>query len=235
MIRIMLWEMRWRIAFLIVPAVVLFYVEHGFRPIEQLELDVFGFSPLDVGAALGYFASFAMIILLGGAISRDRREGYTRIFFSHPTSPLSYYALRWILAYAIAIAGAFLLLFFGQLVAWNGIRGGWAGMLLPLLTALIYGGLIAFFSTLLPRGDALVAILFFSPTVVSEVLFPLNRLAAPVRDMILLILPPNEALNQVYDGLRIGPAQWGAAVFAAGYGVLFLVMAGLILRMREWP
>jgi hypothetical protein len=235
MILILLYDMRWRIALLLVPAVILFLIDHSFRPIEQLELEPTGFSPLDVSAALGYFAAFSMMILLSGTVSPDRREGYTRLFFSHPTSPLAFYGLRWGLAYAISVSGAFLLLLVGQLLSWGGIRGGWLGLVLPMLTALIYGGLIAFFSVLLPRGETLLVIILFLPTVITEVLQPLNRLIAPVRDAILLLLPPNGALAQVYVNMRYEEPWGGAAVFAAAYGLIFLTAAAIALRLREWP
>jgi hypothetical protein len=39
----------------------------------------------------------------------------------------------------------------------------------------------------------------------------------------------------VYQGLISGQAAWGAAAFGVGYGLFWLLAAGLLLRLREWP
>src|SRR5690606_29479662 len=134
--------------------------------------------------------------------STDRREGYTRLFFSHPTSPLQYYGVRWGVAYLIAVGTSVLFLVFGQLIAWGEVRGGWSGLILPMLTALIYGGLIAFFSVVLPRGDAWVGFILFLPTFFPQILqLGLANASTFVRQVVLLIIPPQGALQQLWEGL----------------------------------
>ena len=66
--------------------------------------------------------------------------GYTRLYFANPTSPLAYYGLRVGVAYAVAMIGSVLFLSLGQVIAWGLTPRGWAGLLLPLLTGLVYGG-----------------------------------------------------------------------------------------------
>jgi hypothetical protein len=61
---------------------------------------------------------------------------------------------------------------------------------------------------------------------------PLPRL---LNDAVSILLPPQLALSDVYDGLLRGEIVWGASAFAAGYGVFWLLMAGLLLRLRDWP
>jgi hypothetical protein len=236
MIRILLRDLRWRLVLLIGVALVLYALEPGFHQHDGFSTDAVALGPLGVSATLSYFAAISMIVLLGGFLSGDRREGYTRLFFAHPTSPLGYYGLRWGTAYALALSGAVLFLVVGQLVAWGGIFGGWRGLLLPLISAAIYGGLMAFLSVVLPRGDAWVAFLLLLPTFIPQLLTGLvTPLPAFLRPVVYALLPPQGALTQIWEGILLGIPAWGAIVFACLYGATFLIAAVLILRVREWP
>jgi hypothetical protein len=233
-IEVMLRDLRGRLALVLLLCVILYFLEPGFHdhgPVDPELASEMG--PLGVSATLAYLAGLAMIVLLAGFVSTDRREGYGAILFSHPTSPLAYYGLRWGLAVALALVAALVFLLLGQMVAWGEVRGGGAGMLLPLLTALIYGGLMAFFSTVLRRGDAWVVFLLFLPTFFPQLLALLEgALPAGVHALLLFLLPPQGALQEVYRGLLLGDVVWPAAVFAAGYGIVWLALAVAVLRMR---
>jgi hypothetical protein len=236
MISVLLYDLRWRIAVLLLVALVLFALEPGFHQHDDFDVEAVSLGPLGVSATLAYFAGIAMIVLLAGFISGDRREGYTRLFFSFPVSPLAFYGLRWGIAYGIAVGGAATFLVLGQLIAWGEFRGGGAGMVLPLLSALIYGGLMAFFSALLPRGDAWVTFLLFLPTFFPQVLtLGLAGAGPTLRQAVLLLLPPQGALQEVWEGLLLDSFGWAGLAFAAVYGALFLVAGALVLRAREWP
>lgn len=236
MIAVMLADLRWRIAALLPLAVVLYALEPGFHQHEEFDPTAVALGPLGVSATLSYLAGLSMIILLGGFISADRRAGYSRLLFAHPTSPLAYYGVRWTLAYLISLGSALIFLLVGQAIAWGEIRGGWPGLVLPALSALVYGGLVTFFSVILRRGDAWLAFLFFLPTFVPELLtLALGRADPLVRQAILLLLPPQNALQEVWNGLLFENFAWGPAAFAAGYGALFLVTAAALLKLLEWP
>jgi len=236
MIPILLRDLRWRVALLFLVAILLFALEPGFHQHDGFDTDALALGPLGVSATLSYFAGISMIVLLAGFVSSDRREGYTRIYFSHPTSPLAFYGLRWCLAYLISVAGAAAFLIVGQVIAWGEILGGWSGMVLPLLSALIYGGLIAFFSILLPRGDAWIVFLLFLPTFFPQILTLGLATAGPwTRQAVLLLVPPQGAMQEVWEGLLLNSFAWGGAAYAAAYGVIFLIAAALILTLREWP
>jgi hypothetical protein len=235
-IAVILGDLRWRIVMLVPLAIVLFALEPGFHQHEEFDPTAIALGPLGVSATLAYLAGLSMIILLGGFISADRREGYTRLLFAHPTSPVAYYGLRWGIAYALSFGAALLFLVFGQLIAWGEVRGGWSGLVLPAISALVYGGLVSFFSVLLRRGDTWLAFLFFLPTFVPEILSLGLGTAHPlVRQSILLLLPPQSALQEVWNGLLFENFAWDAAAFAAGYGALFLLTAGALLSLLEWP
>lgn len=237
MIPILLRDLRWRILGLAVVAWLLYLLEPGFHqhdapaPEEAVALGAVG-----VSATLSYFAGISMIVLLAGFISNDRREGYTRIFFSHPTRPLALYALRWIVALAVTLIGVTAFLVIGQMIAWGEVRGGWSGLLLALVSAVIYGGLMAFLSAALPRGDAVVAFVLFLPTFVPQLLaLALVPLPSAVRQVILLLLPPQGALQSIWQGLLQGSVAWVALAFAAGYGVLWILASIAALRARDLP
>lgn len=207
---------------------------HGGGVPEELFLDL---GALGLGATLANYAGLSMLVLLGGFVSTDRRRGYYRLYFSHPTRPAAFYGLRWLLGLAVAMLAAALFLVLAQAVAWGGFEGGWRGLYLALLSALAYGGMIAFLSVLLPRGDAWVALLLFVFNYfwLQAVALGAQPLPPLLNGVVPLLLPPQLALSDVYDGLLRGEVAWGASAFAAGYGAFWLGLAGLLLRQRDWP
>jgi hypothetical protein len=236
-IAVILRDLRWRLLLLLLAAVLFYAYEPGFHQHDGFSEEAAALGPLGISATLSHFAAIAMMTLLAGFISVDRREGYTRIHLSNPMSPLAYFGLRWVIAFAIAVASATLFLVIGQIVAWGAFLGGWQGMVLPVLSALVYGGLMAFFSTVLPRGDAgTVFLLLLLPIFFPQILdMALGSLTEPARLVAAAILPPQNALAELWEGLLLGSFSWGAAAFAAAYGAIFLVAAAIILRLREWP
>jgi hypothetical protein len=236
-IPILLYDLRWRLLVLVGVSWLLYLGEPGFHQHGALPSDeAIALGPVGVSATLSYFAGLAMIVLLAGFVSNDRREGYSRIFLSHPTRPLAFYGLQWVLALAIALLGAAAFLVLGQMVAWGEVRGGWSGLLLALVSAIVYGGLMAFLSSALPRGDTLVALLLFLPTFVPQLLgFGLASLPPAVRQAVLLLMPPHGALQVIWQGLLQNTLAWGAIAFGVGYGVVWLLAGVALLRLRDWP
>jgi hypothetical protein len=235
LISIMLRDMRWRILIVALLSVLLYFLEPAFHQHGPTEP---GFDaelgPLGVSAALAYLAGLSMIVLLTGFIASDVREGYSAIQFSHPTSPLAYYGLRWLLALTVTLGATVIFLLLGQVIAWGEVRGGGAGILLGLLAALVYGGLMAFFSTLLRSGDGWVVFILFLPTPVPQILTWIEALLPEsLYQIVLFLLPPQNALQEVYRGLLLGDIAWPAVAFAGGYGMFWLVLAALLLRTRE--
>jgi hypothetical protein len=235
LIAIMLRDMRWRILIVALLSVLLYFLEPAFHQHGPTEpgLDA-ELGPLGVSAALAYLAGLSMIVLLTGFVASDVSEGYSAIHFSHPTSPLAYYGLRWLLALTVTLGATVLFLLLGQVIAWGEVRGGGAGILLGLLAALVYGGLMAFFSTLLRSGDGWVVFILFLPTPVPQILTWIEALLPEfLYQIVLFFLPPQNALQEVYRGLLLGDIAWPAVAFAGGYGMFWLVLAALLLRTRE--
>ncbi len=238
MISILLRDLAPRLLLVALAALAFYALEPGFHQHEIQEgetLPVLG--PLGISATLANLAGLAMVILLAGFVSTDRRRGFYRIFFSHPTHPLTFYALRWLVALGVTMLATTLFLFLGQVAAWGEYRGGASGLLLALLSALVYGGLMAFLSAALPRGDAWVAVIVYLLTFFWLQVLALGAqpFAAPVRQALSFVLPPQTALQDVYEGLLAGQLAAGAAAFIVGYGLFWLLLAGLLLRLREWP
>lgn len=236
MIPILLRDLRWRLALLVVVCLLFYFLEPAFHQHEEVAVDpevAQELGPVGVSATLAYLAGLSMIVLLAGFVSTDRREGYARMYFSHPTSPLAYYALRWGLALAVALGTALVFLLVGQTFAWGEFRGGGSGMLLALLAALVYGGLMAFLSVALPRGDAWIAFLLFLPTFLPPGVVE-SAIPAGLYRPLLFVLPPQTALQDVYQGLLLNDLAWGSVVFVLGYAAVWLVAATLVLRLREW-
>lgn len=234
MIPILLRDIRGRILFLIAALALLVWQEwetHQHAVATTVEL-----GPLGLSAPMSYLAGFAVIVLLAGFISTDRREGFTRLYFSHPTSPLAFYALRWGLSLAVAMAFSLVFLFVFQLIAWGEFRGGGSGIALALANALIYGGLMAFLSAALPRGDAPIALFLFFSTLFPQPLNALLGIVGPgLRQLALFVLPPhNTSLQQLYLSILDGGLSWGALLFCAGYGLVWVTFAGIVLSVKEW-
>jgi len=235
MIPILLRDLRGRL--LLVGLVFLGLLWWELEARSHAALDPMEFGPESTAAPMAYLASLTMIVLLAGFVSTDRREGYTRIFFSHPTSPFAYYGLRWALALLIAMGASLLFLVVLQGFAWGELRGGWSALLLPFLTAWIFGGLMAFLSAALPRGDVWVAVALFLPTLLAPYFtYALGLLPPVARQAILFLVPPQTtALQMVYEGILLAQVPWGAVAYAVGYGTVWLVLGVLVVRLREWP
>ncbi len=238
MIAVFLRDMRWRLVFLAVIGLLFYFLEpafhqHGTLTDPQLAASL---SPVGISASLAYLAGLAMIVLLSGFVSSDRREGYTRIFFAQPTSPLAFYGVRWLLALALALGTSTVFLLLGQMVAWGAVRGGGSGLLLALLAALVYGSLMAFFSAALPRGDAWVVFLLFVPTFFPQLLsFLQATVTGPVHRTLLFVLPPQTALQEIFQSLILGEIAWAPILFVLGYAGTWMAAAVVLLKLREWP
>lgn len=238
MIPIMLRDLAPRLILVALLGLMFYALEPGFHEhgVEAAEVALaeapqFSFS-------VANFTGLATIVLLAGFISRDRREGYYRMFFAHPTNPLAFYGLRWALSLLLALLAGGVFLLVGQWVAWGEIRVAPVFLLHALGFALMYGGVLALLSTVLERGSAVATVLIFFFT---EFLYFITRslgadpLPPLVRDLLFFVLPPHAVLNQLFESILAGSLNWAALVFVAGYSAFWLGLAGLVLRLREWP
>ncbi|HET8655237.1 MAG TPA: hypothetical protein VFL93_06960 [Longimicrobiaceae bacterium] len=237
MIEVILRDLRWRVLLVALAGLVFFLWELSVQ--HEAVVGTAEMGPEGISAPAAYLAGLAMIILLAGFVSTDRREGYARLFFAHPTSPLALYGLRWIVSYVIAVGAAVVLFLALQLYLWGEFRGGGPALLLPALVALVYGGLMAFLSGLLRGGDAVVALLLYLPTLLPPgvIEFAAGIAGTTAKQVILLLLPPQStALTTVYQGLvEGGNIAWGAVAFVLGYAVVWLALGVLLVRLREIP
>ena len=237
MIPVILGDLFRRLPLAVLAAVALYLIEPAFHQHGPVDPEMGPhLGALGVSATLANLAALSMLVLLGGFISGDRRSGRFRSYLSHPVSPLALYGLRWLLAAVLTLIVCAGFLVIGQLVAWGEYRGGTSGLWLAAISAVVYGGLLAFLSALLPRGDAWAALGAYFATYLWLTLLAVGAepLTPGIRQLITLILPPQTAMQDIYEGLVGGWAAWGAAGFSLGYGVVMLIGAGVVLRLREW-
>jgi len=242
-ITLYIWQLRWRLLLVVLVMLLLYAYEPGFHlhGAAGADLDPLVTDPRGLGFTLANLSAASMLILLAGFVSTDRRRGYYRIYFSHVTRPLGFYLLRWTVAYALSLLAALAFLVIGQLLAWGELRAGFGVMIQPALFALVYGGMVAFFSVVLPKGDSFAALAAYAVTSLWEYTIAVfaemetQPISPALRDAISLVLPPHVALRHFFEVTRVGGTAWGDVAFAGGYGVFWLVLAGLLLWSREWP
>ncbi|HEX8391901.1 MAG TPA: hypothetical protein VF665_06015 [Longimicrobium sp.] len=239
MIPVMLRGMLPRLALVALAGWMFYLLEPGFHEHatelagEEVGLNL-GY--LGIAASLSNLSAFSMLILLGGSLSGDRANGWYRMYFAHPTRPLAYYGVQWLLALVLSVAASAVFLVVGQIAAWGEFQGGWSGLWLALLAAISYGGMIAVLSVLI-RGDTWVALILYITNYVWLQAISLGVQPVPggFADVLALLLPPQLALSDVFDGILAGQIAWVPSAYAAGYGLFWLIVAGVLLRMREWP
>jgi len=242
MIQVILRDLRFRFLLVVLAMIGFYFLEpafhahdHAHAPVETIPAPDEG--PLGIAASLGNLASLAMLILLADFIAGDRRRGYARILYSHPTDPLALYGLRWVIALGVSLLAALLFLLVGQWVAWGHFDGGWVGMWMALVAAIAFGGFTAGVSALARRGDAWIVVGVYAVTLLWLQILALG--AEPftplLRQIVTFVLLPLPALQEMFTGIVTGEMAWGAAAFAAGYGIVWLIIAALAVRLREVP
>lgn len=241
MITLYLWQLRWRMVAVLFICLGFYLLEPGFHLHEAADPSEL-VPPGEIAFTLANLGAASMLVLLTGFVAGDRRRGWYRIYFSHPTRPLAFYALRWLVAYAVTMLVVAVFFVVAQLAAWGELRAGPGALLQPALFALIYGALLAFCSVALPRGDGLVVLaIYFLTDLWLGVLsmFDESGLAPPLplfaRQAISFVLPPHLALRDAYTAVQAGAFPGGPVAFAAGYGLFWLAAAALLLWSREWP
>lgn len=241
MIPLVLWQLRWRLAAVVLISLGFYLIEPSFHLHAAAEAGQ-AIPAGEIAFTLANLAAASMLVLLAGFIATDRRRGYYRILLSHPTRPLAYYGLRWVMAYVLTLVLVTGFWLASQLAAWGEVRAGAGALVQPALFALIYGGLVAFASIAFSRGDSLIVLAvylltdlwqgflsFFSEAGMDAPLSPL------LRQLVSFAFPPHLALRDIYEAARVGHSAWGDVAFAGGYGLFWLAAAALLLWSREWP
>lgn len=225
--------------FLLSALVVRLLAGHGDHMEPDALFEIGGFplvsAVLLAGWTVGRFPLIATVVLAAGVFSADLSSGMTRIYAVRRTSLVRVYGMRIALLLGLAFIISALLMPAFDLI----LLGRWAGPATLVLIAayvLVYGGLIAFLSVL-TRADAWIA----AGLAVLSLLWAtlrnaglLSAVPAGGRDFITLVLPPQSALFALENAFsQIAPIPWTAFLYAAAYGLVFLVLAGVLVSHRE--
>lgn len=187
-----------------------------------------------VGWLIGRFPLAATLVLTSGVVSGDRASGQARLLAARPVAPWLLYGARLLVLGGLAFAISAVLLPLFDLI----MLGEWAGPATLVLIAahvLVWGGLTAFLSTLTTL-DAWLALLLALLAMVWASLAGagMTPLPDPLAEALLFVLPPVGSLFELESAFAgVEPIPWGAFRFAAGYGVVMLLLAAWRLRGRE--
>jgi hypothetical protein len=188
-----------------------------------------------LGWLLGRFPLIATLVLMAGVVSGDRDTGQARLYAVRPASPHIIYGTRFLVLATTAFALSAILLPAFDLL----LLGTWAGpatLVLILANVLAFGALVTTLS-ILTRADAWIALFLALAALVWNALRTADRLTIPigVRDVVSFILPPQAALLRLEDAFgALQPIPWDAFFYITGYGVALLILAGVLLRRREF-
>jgi hypothetical protein len=187
-----------------------------------------------VGWLLGRFPLAATLVLMSGVVSADRETGHARLLGARPLSPLLLYGVRAAVLAGLAFLLSALLMPLFDLI----MLGEWAGpatLVLILAHVLVWGGLTALLSVL-TRLDAWLALLLALLAMVWAALAGAGMLplAPPLVEAVAFVLPPQGPLFALEAAFAdVAPIPWGAFWYAAGYGLVAFLLAGLLLARRE--
>lgn len=188
-----------------------------------------------LGWLIGRFPLIAILVLTAGLFSRDRAEGYARLFYARPVRPLALYGLRLLALAVVAFALSAVLLPCFDLI----MLGTWAGPATFVLIGaniVVYGSLNALLSVW-TRADAWIT-LFLAVVALAwhALLRGVPHLGVPAgpRTVVTALLPPQGALFALENAFgSLHPIPWGAVGHACAWGAIMLLLAGASLRFRE--
>ena len=212
--------------------------EHGQVEIGNLYL-VGGYplvsALLLLGWLIGRFPLIAILAMMAGVVSADRRDGTMRLYAARPTSLAVVYLTKFAVAALVVFAISVVLMPGFDLL----LLARWAGpntFVLIIAYILVYGSLTFFLSVWL-RGDVWVTAILAIVAMLWDALLRSGRIAGTApgfRELITVVLPPQSALYRLERAFGAEAATpWGAFAFVVAYGVILTIAAVVSLRLRE--
>jgi hypothetical protein len=187
-----------------------------------------------LGWLIGRFPLIAILVLVAGIFSADRTAGHARLYAVRPRSLPLLYGARFLVAALVAfVLSALLLPAFDVLVV--GEFGGTGIFVIIAAQIIVYGTLAALLSVF-TRADVWVALFLAMLAIVWDGLRRIDyfqTLPAAIRETISVLLPPQGALMRIENAFgAMLSVPWDAFLYIVIYGVLLMLVGGLLLSRR---
>jgi hypothetical protein len=212
--------------------------EHG--QVEMGNLYLIGGYPLVsalllLGWLIGRYALIAILVMMTGIVSSDRRDGTMRLYAARPVSLARIYLIRFAVAAGVALvlSGILMPAFdFLLLAKW----GGPSTFVLIISYILVYGSL-TFLLSVWTRGDVWIAMMLAILAMLWDAVLRSGKLGNSIpgiREVITILLPPQSALFRIETAFGMGVSiPWDSFAFIAAYAAILIVAALVSLRVRE--
>lgn len=212
--------------------------EHGHVEVGNLYL-VGGYplvsALLLLGWLIGRYALIAILVMMSGIVSADRRDGTMRLYAVRPVSLTRIYLTRFAVAAGVALLLSGLLMpafDFVLLSKW----GGPSTFVLIISYILVYGSL-TFLLSVWTRGEVWVAMMLAIIAMLWDAVLRSGKLgnSAPgIREVITMLLPPQSALFKIETAFGAETTiPWDSFAFVTAYSVILIVAALVSMRVRE--
>ena len=212
--------------------------EHG--QVEMGNLYMVGGYPLVsalllLGWLIGRYALIAVLVMMSGIVSADRRDGTLRLYAVRPVSLTRIYLTRFLVAAGIAFAlSAVLMPTFDMLLL---SRWGGPNTLVLIASYILVYGSLTFLLSVWTRGEVWIAMMLAIVAMLWDAVLRTGKLgnAAPgLREVISAILPPQSALFKIETAFGMDAAMpWDSFAFVTAYGVILIIAALVSMRIRE--
>jgi ABC-type transport system involved in multi-copper enzyme maturation permease subunit len=212
--------------------------EHG--QVEMGNLYMVGGYPLVsalllLGWLIGRYALVAILVMMSGIVSADRRDGTMRLYAARPVSLSRLYLQRFGVAAGVAFVLSAILMpafDFLLLARWGGPNT------LVLITAyiLVYGSL-TFLLSVWTRGEVWIAMMLAIVAMLWDAVMRAGKLGNSIpgiREVVTMVLPPQSALFKIETAFGAETAMpWDSFAFVVVYSAILIGAALVSMRIRE--
>ena len=188
-----------------------------------------------LGWLIGRYSVVAILVMMSGVVSGDRRDGTMRLYAVRPVSLPLFYLKRFAVAAGVAfLLSAILLPAFDFL-----LLSKWAGpntFVLIISYIMVYGSL-RFLLSVWTRGEVWIAMMLAILAMLWDAVLRAGKLgnSAPgIREVVTMVLPPQSALFKIESAFGTEALMpWDSVLFVTAYSIILVVAALVSMRVRE--